>query len=81
MYLISFFSVVGNKIDLLRRREVDSKVSQVYAKIHNMLYKESSAMTRQGVDDVFYTLVREIRHCQELHTWGDRSDVVHVQLL
>ena len=53
-------SVVGNKIDL-PRREVDQKVSQAYAKNHRIPYIESSAKTRQGVDDAFYTLVREIR--------------------
>ena len=59
---------------------MDSKVSQAYAKIHNMLYRESSAMTRQGVDDVFYTLVREIRHCRvsdncSMHFYYDDTSV------
>ena len=53
--------VVGNKIDL-PRREVDQKLAQAYAKNHHMPYIETSAKTRQGVDDAFYTLVREIRH-------------------
>lgn len=53
--------VVGNKIDL-PRREVDTKLSQGYAKNHRMPFIETSAKTRQGVDDAFYTLVREIRH-------------------
>lgn len=58
----SFLStVVGNKIDL-PRREVDSKLAQGYAKNHRMPFIETSAKTRQGVDDAFYTLVREIRH-------------------
>jgi len=54
-------TVVGNKIDL-PRREVDQKLAQAYAKNHHMPYIETSAKTRQGVDDAFYTLVREIRH-------------------
>jgi len=54
-------AVVGNKIDL-PRREVDSKLAQGYAKNHRMPFIETSAKTRQGVDDAFYTLVREIRH-------------------
>ena len=54
-------AVVGNKIDL-PRREVDAKLAQGYAKNHHMPYIETSAKTRQGVDDAFYTLVREIRH-------------------
>ena len=52
--------VVGNKIDL-PRREVDQKMATAYARNHNMAYIETSAKTRQGVDDAFYTLVREIR--------------------
>ena len=54
-------AVVGNKIDL-PRREVDTKLAQGYARNHRMPFIETSAKTRQGVDDAFYTLVREIRH-------------------
>ena len=46
----------------MARREVDQKLAQAYAKNHHMPYIETSAKTRQGVDDAFYTLVREIRH-------------------
>ena len=52
--------LVGNKVDL-PRREVDNKDAQEYAKSRNMPYIETSAKTRQGVDDAFYSLVREIR--------------------
>ncbi len=58
---LSSCAVVGNKIDL-PRREVDQKLAQAYAKNHSMPFIETSAKTRQGVDDAFYTLVREIRH-------------------
>ena len=63
-------AVVGNKIDL-PRREVDAKLAQGYAKNHHMPYIETSAKTRQGVDDAFYTLVREIRHWVSLR--GERG--------
>ena len=59
--------MVGNKIDL-PRREVDQKLAQAYAKNHHMPYIETSAKTRQGVDDAFYTLVREIRHWVSVYT-------------
>lgn len=64
-------AVVGNKIDL-PRREVDSKLAQGYAKNHRMPFIETSAKTRQGVDDAFYTLVREIRRWVSfvLLMWG-----------
>ena len=52
--------LVGNKVDL-PRREVDNKDASDYAKVKNMPYIETSAKTRQGVDDAFYSLVREIR--------------------
>lgn len=57
--------LVGNKIDL-PRKEVENKVAQGYAKNHRMPYIETSAKTRQGVDDAFYTLVREIRRWKEV---------------
>ena len=60
-------SVVGNKIDL-PRRDVDQKLASTYAKTHNMPYIETSAKTRQGVDDAFYSLVREIRRWVSQHS-------------
>ncbi len=35
-------------------REVDQKLAQTYAKNHGMSFIETSAKTRQGVDDAFY---------------------------
>ena len=69
----SFCAVVGNKIDL-PRREVDAKLAQGYAKNHHMPYIETSAKTRQGVDDAFYTLVREIRHWVSHLAWRYRRE-------
>ncbi|CAI8005831.1 GTPase NRas, partial [Geodia barretti] len=63
--LSSLPAVVGNKIDL-PRRDVDQKLASTYAKTHNMPYIETSAKTRQGVDDAFYSLVREIRRWKEV---------------
>ena len=57
---IYFFSVVGNKVDL-PTRQVDQKPAKALAESYQIPYIETSAKTRQGVDDAFYTLVREIR--------------------
>ena len=54
------FSVVGNKVDL-QSRAVDTRQAKVVADSYLIPYVETSAKTRQGVDDAFYTLVREIR--------------------
>lgn len=52
--------VVGNKVDLPSRM-VETKQGKLKADSFLIPYIETSAKTRQGVDDAFYTLVREIR--------------------
>ncbi|XP_065175434.1 GTPase HRas-like [Sycon ciliatum] len=51
--------LVGNKADL--RRDVELERAQQRAKSYNVPFVETSAKTRQGVDDAFFGLVREIR--------------------
>ena len=52
--------VVGNKCDL-PTRAVDMALAREAAKNYGIPFVETSAKTRMGVDDAFYTLVREIR--------------------
>ncbi|KAH0507992.1 GTPase HRas [Microtus ochrogaster] len=52
--------LVGNKCDLAART-VESRQAQDLARSYGIPYIETSAKTRQGVEDAFYTLVREIR--------------------
>jgi len=52
--------LVGNKVDL-PHPTVTSEMANSKAKEFSVPYIETSALTRQGVDDAFYTLVREIR--------------------
>ncbi|XP_061178076.1 GTPase HRas [Saccostrea echinata] len=56
--------LVGNKVDL-QSRSVEGKQAKQVADSYNIPYVETSAKTRQGVDDAFYTLVREIRKFKE----------------
>lgn len=56
--------LVGNKCDL-PSRTVDTKQAQDLAKSYGIPFIETSAKTRQGVEDAFYTLVREIRKHKE----------------
>ncbi|XP_059126631.1 GTPase HRas [Peromyscus eremicus] len=51
--------LVGNKCDLAART-VESRQAQDLARSYGIPYIETSAKTRQGVEDAFYTLVREI---------------------
>lgn len=54
------FTVVGNKSDL-QTKMVQMQTAKDVARSYGVPYVETSAKTRQGVDDAFYTLVREIR--------------------
>ncbi|XP_019874918.1 ras-like protein 1 [Aethina tumida] len=51
--------LVGNKCDLTAL--VDMNQAKEIAKQYGIPFVETSAKTRMGVDDAFYTLVREIR--------------------
>jgi GTPase SAR1 family protein len=52
--------VVGNKIDL-PTRTIDLSQAKDFASSLSMPFVQTSAKTRQGVEEAFYTLVREIR--------------------
>ena len=52
--------LVGNKCDLQIRNVAMGQAKEV-AKNYGIPFIETSAKTRMGVDDAFYTLVREIR--------------------
>ena len=53
--------LVGNKCDL-PTRNVDMAQARERGRNYNIPFVETSAKTRMGVDDAFYTLVREIRN-------------------
>lgn len=59
-YVLLHFTVVGNKCDL-PTRAVEMQTAMDVARSYGVPFVETSAKTRQGVDDAFYTLVREIR--------------------
>ena len=56
------FAVVGNKIDLDDRREVNSNEGENYAKEHDFIFAEVSAKTGDGFSELFYkNLFEKIR--------------------
>ena len=52
--------MVGNKCDLTQRQVTHADANDL-ATSYGIPFIETSAKTRQGVEDAFYTLVREIR--------------------
>ncbi|CAF1511140.1 unnamed protein product [Rotaria magnacalcarata] len=63
--------LVGNKIDL-PTRTIDLSYAKDFAASLSMPFVQTSAKTRQGVEEAFYTLVREIRKYKE-RTRKDRK--------
>lgn len=53
--------LVGNKCDLFPPYAVSINAAREVAKQNGIPFVETSAKTRMGVDDAFYSLVREIR--------------------
>ncbi|MFW9802916.1 MAG: GTP-binding protein [Candidatus Thorarchaeota archaeon] len=52
--------VVANKVDLEESRVVSREEGEEYAKKHNFLYVESSALTGENVQETYATLCRNI---------------------
>lgn len=59
--------LVGNKCDLAQRA-MDQRSVEDLARSFGIPYKQTSAKTRDGVDDAFHALVREIRKHKEHQT-------------
>lgn len=57
--------LIGNKSDLNSDRQVSQNEAQAQAKQFGIQSMETSAKTRTGVEDAFYTLVREIRRFKQ----------------
>lgn len=58
--------MVGNKVDLAHLRKVDASEGQRLAEEWNCPYIETSAKTRQNVDEVYCTLMRQIVKKKEI---------------
>ena len=56
--------LVGNKLDIVEKNESIRKVSveeaQAFARKHSLEFQETSAVTDEGVDDAFLTLLQGI---------------------
>lgn len=54
--------LVANKLDLQAQRKVSTEEGKALATQFGCHFFETSAALRHNVDEVFYTLVREIRN-------------------
>ncbi|XP_062512553.1 ras-related protein Rab-8A-like isoform X2 [Corticium candelabrum] len=53
--------ILGNKCDMTDERKVSRKEGETLAAEHGIKFMETSAKTGQGVEEAFYTLVRDIK--------------------
>ena len=60
------FILVGNKLDLQATRQVGAREAELKAKSWNCPYMETSAKTRQNVEEVYLALLRLIREKKKL---------------
>ena len=58
--------LVANKMDLESKREVTTEEGQALAREFDCPFFETSAALRHFVDDVFHTLIRQIRKKERL---------------
>ncbi|KAI9031554.1 small GTPase superfamily [Phycomyces nitens] len=65
------FILVGNKVDLAHLRKVTTEEAQQLAQEWNCDYIETSAKTRYNVDNVYTTLMRQIRDRKEQMSMTD----------
>ena len=49
----SIFFLIGNKIDLINERQVQEEEGKIYAESHNFNFQEVSALTGDGIDNLF----------------------------
>ncbi|EGR31194.1 hypothetical protein IMG5_116200 [Ichthyophthirius multifiliis] len=54
------FIVIGNKIDLIGKRQVTYEEAQQFAKENNFIYIETSALTGENVENAFKQIAEEI---------------------
>lgn len=55
--------LVGNKVDRINEREVDSREGQELAKRLGCEFVETSAKTREGLELAYHTAVRLSKFC------------------
>ena len=67
--------LVGNKCDLEDKREVETNEGEELAKQIGCQFKETSAKTRENVEESFYDLVREIRRSSPTGNGDNKPDL------
>jgi len=71
--------LVGNKTDLEAERVVDTTTAKSLAEKHNLVYVETSALQNNKIDDIFYSISKNILTSGELERAKAKPSTVIVQ--
>ena len=55
-----FFAVVGNKTDIVDKREVSAEEGKKFAEENGFIFKEVSAATGDGINELFDVILKEM---------------------
>ena len=71
--------IVGNKIDLEDKRDVEKDDANKFAQENNFKYFETSAKTGEGVDNAVRELVRQILANKDSEDSGEKNNKIKLQ--
>ena len=71
--------IVGNKIDLEDKRDVEKDDANKFAQENNYKYFETSAKTGEGVDNAVRELVRQILANKDSEDSGEKNNKIKLQ--
>ena len=71
--------IVGNKIDLEDKRDVEKDDANKFAQENNYKYFETSAKTGEGVDNAVRELVRQILASKDKEDPGEKNNNIKLQ--
>ena len=71
--------IVGNKVDLEDKRDVEKDDANKFAQENNFKYFETSAKTGEGVDNAVRELVRQILASKDKEDPGEKNNNIKLQ--
>ena len=71
--------IVGNKVDLEDKRDVEKDDANKFAQENNFKYFETSAKTGEGVDNAIRELVRQILASKDKEDPGEKNNNIKLQ--
>jgi Ras-related protein Rab-5C len=72
-------AIAGNKADLTEQRQLSRIEVEKWARSKNYVFVETSALTGDGVQELFVQITKELLQMQKTHTLISRNEVLNEQ--